>query len=113
MKPYKVIEETETYTVYEYTTLYVWILYIILTLMVFGYVISQPILIQIGGVSMVLFFLLVSLPYMKLGRIQRDAMARGTVEFSGSKWSFSNPLRVKIMKHRPENTEFLKELGKE
>jgi hypothetical protein len=51
-----------------------------------------------GTVLMSLYFLLVSTQYMGLNAKIKRAAKSSSVEMSGSKWSFSKPLRVKIRK---------------
>ncbi len=97
-KPYKVIEEAQNHTVYEYKTIYLWLLYAILGILGAGVLFGVEHLSAVGGGLMVLYFLCVSVPYRQLGKRQREAMTTGSVEITGSKWSFKNPLRVKIPK---------------
>lgn len=97
-KPYKVIEETQDHTVYEYKTIYLWILYAILGILGAGLLSGVEHLSAVGGGLMVLYFLCVSIPYRQLGKLQREVMATCSVEITGNKCSFTNPLQVKISK---------------
>lgn len=95
-KPYKEIERNEEFTVYECKTIYLWVLYLILAMLVFTYFTGSRILMLLGIVSMLFYFALVSTQYMVLSRKIKKAAREEAVEISGSKWSFQNPVRVKI-----------------
>ena len=98
LRPYRQVEETDDHMVYEFRTIYLYLLYGILGIIAVGYFASMPVLSIAGIVLMVLYFLLVSTQYMGFSaKIKRVAKA-SSVEISGSKWSFSSPLRVKIKK---------------
>jgi len=98
LRPYRQVEETDDHMVYELRTIYLYMLYGILVMIAVGYFASVPVLSSAGIVLMVMYFLLISTQYMGLsGKIKRAAKA-SSVEISGSKWSFSSPLRVKIKK---------------
>ena len=98
MHPYRVIKETETHVIYEYRTAYTWTLYAALIILVLGMTIpSEPITI-VGGFAIAAYFA------AKLGlgneattRIKK-AMQSNTVQISGNKSSFSNPLRIRVPK---------------
>ena len=96
LKPYTVFEETTEEITYELKTIYLWILYGILLVCVIGIAFKNTVVTTIGSISMVLFFFTVSLHYLKLGSITKQAAITGSVKISGSKWSFSNPLRITI-----------------
>ena len=98
LTPYRIVEENEDDVVYEFITIYVYVLYLILVFIVISFILKMRLLEGLGFVLMILYFLLVSIPYMKLGKKMKKAAAEATVEFSGSKWSFANPLRVRIKK---------------
>ena len=95
-KPYKEIESNEEFTIYEFKTVYLWTLYLIFAMLVFTYFTGSRILMLVGIASIFLYFALVSSQYMVLNRKMKKAAREATVEISGSKWSFQNPLRVKI-----------------
>jgi hypothetical protein len=98
LKPYRQVEETDEYVVYEFRTIYLHLLYAILAMIAVGYFASKDFLSITGTFLMLLYFLLVSTQYMGLnGKIKRATKACA-VEMSGSKWSLSCPLRVKIKK---------------
>lgn len=96
LKPYSIVEETSDEVTYEFKTIYLWILYGILAVGGIGLLLKEPVLGYVAGGCMLIYFLTVSLQYWKLGAITKKAAANGSVKYSGSKWSFSNPLRVTI-----------------
>ncbi|MHC4394508.1 MAG: hypothetical protein ACYS1A_02520 [Planctomycetota bacterium] len=95
-KPYKEIERTDEFTVYEFKTIYLWLLYLILAIIAMGYLADIMVLAIVGLISMFLYFAVVSTQYMSLNRKIKKATKEGAVEISGSKWSFQKPVRVKI-----------------
>jgi len=98
LKPYRQIEENEQYTIYEFKTVYLYAMYIFLITFLVGCLANIEALSISGGVLILLYFLLVSTQYMSLGKKIKRATRESSVEMSGSKWSFSNPLTVKIRK---------------
>jgi hypothetical protein len=98
MKPYKIVDEDETHITYEYRTAYTWTLYAALLVMVAGMVIPNDLLTFVGGALIALYFVAkVTLGNDVNSRI-RTAMQSNTVQLSGSKASFANPLRIKVPK---------------
>ena len=96
LKPYSVIEITREVVTYEFKTIYLWGLYGILVIGGFSIFFEENVLAMIAGGCMLTYFFAVSLPYRKLAAITKHAALTGTVKYSGSKWSFSNPLRITI-----------------
>ena len=95
-KPYKEIERNKEFTVYEFKTIFLWFLYLILASIAFGFFADIMTLAIVGGICMFFYFALVSTQYMGLNRKIKKASKEEAVEISGSKWSFQKPLRVKI-----------------
>ena len=102
LKPYSIVEETSDETTFEFKTIYLWLLYGILAVGGIGLFLKEPILGYVAGGCMLVYFLTVSLQYRKLGAMTKQAALNGSVKYSGSKWSFSNPLRVTIPKTNAE-----------
>ena len=98
LKPYRQVEENEQYTVYEFKTIYLYVMYTFLIMLLVGWLANIQPLSVCGGVLMMLYFLLVSTQYMGLSNRIKRAAKESSVEMSGSKWSFSNPLTVKTKK---------------
>ena len=97
-KPYRRIEESDEFIVYEFRTGFVYLLYAILLIIAFGYLTDQSVVSYTGLGLMVLYLCLVSTQYRTLSKRINRASAEAKVEYSGSKWSFANLLRAKIPK---------------
>ena len=97
-KPYRRIEESDEFIVYEFRTGFVYLLYAILLIIAFGYLTDQSVVSYTGLGLMVLYLCLVSTQYRTLSKRINRASAEAKVEYSGSKWSFANPLRAQIPK---------------
>ena len=97
-KPYRRIEESDEFIVYEFRTGFVYLLYAILLIIAFGYLTDQSVVSYTGLGLMVLYLCLVSTQYRTLSKRINRASAETKVEYSGSKWSFANPLRAQIPK---------------
>ena len=98
LKPYSIVEDTSAHTTFEFKTIYLWVLDGILAVGGIGLLLKEPILVYVAVSCMLVYFLTVSLQNRKLGAITKQAALNGSVKYSGSKWSFSNPLRVSIPK---------------
>ena len=97
-KLYRRIEESDEFIVYEFRTGFVYLLYAILLIIAFGYLTDQSVVSYTGLGLMVLYLCLVSTQYRTLSKRINRASAEAKVEYSGSKWSFANPLRAQIPK---------------
>ncbi|HKS58898.1 MAG TPA: hypothetical protein VJS12_26640 [Steroidobacteraceae bacterium] len=98
MNPYRIVEETATHVTYEYRTAYTWLLYAAAAVFVAGMA-SSIYAIEIAGMIMVvLYFVAKVLLGMKVNEKIRQAMASNAIQLSGSRSSFSNPLRIRIPK---------------
>lgn len=96
MKPYSIIEDSPQRTTYEYKAIYVWALYIILGFVALGIIQKENIILIPSLALMVLYTIFVSSQYIQIGKTTKEAMKHGSVEMTGSKWSFKAPLRVTI-----------------
>ena len=98
MKPYKIVEESETHITYEYRTAYTWTLYAALLVMVAGMLVPNEPLMLVGAVAIAAYFAAkLSLGSSVNAQIQK-AMKSNTVQLSGNKASFGNPLRIRVPK---------------
>ena len=95
-KPYAIVEESPDEITYEFKTIYLGILYVILVAGWLAFVRKNEILGMAAGGCMVFYFITVSLPYRRLGAITKRAAMSGSVRYSGSKWSFKKPLRITV-----------------
>jgi len=91
-KPYRLIEKTDAFVVYEFRTGFVYLLYAILLTISVGYFTQVNAVSYTGVGLMVLYLCTVSTQYRSLSK----KINQSTAEFSGSKWSFTNPLSVRI-----------------
>ena len=103
LEPYRQVEETDEYVVYEYKTVYLYVMYGLMALIWAAALAMSFVFLLVGTVLLSLYLLLVSTKHMRLWRIFRRAARASCVGLSGSKWSFSHPLRLKI------NREFIEE----
>jgi ABC-type bacteriocin/lantibiotic exporter with double-glycine peptidase domain len=96
MKPYRIVDESETHVTYEYRTAYTWALYVMLLIMVAGMVIPNDVLTIVGGAGIAIYFIAkLALGNEANNRI-REAMRSNAVQLSGSKASFRSPLRIRV-----------------
>ena len=95
-RPYRVVEESDEYIVYECKTIYVYLLYFFVVILAIGFAVEHDVMEWVGIVLLLLYFCLVSTQYMWLSRKMKRAALEFSVEFTGSKWSFAKPLRMKI-----------------
>jgi hypothetical protein len=98
MKPYRIVEESETHITYEYRTAYTWALYVLLLIMVAGMAMPNDVLTMVGGAGIAAHFIgRIVLGNEANTRIHK-AMQLSAVQLSGSKTSFENPMRIRIPK---------------
>jgi hypothetical protein len=97
-KPYEQVEDVGEFVVYEFKAGYLYAMYGILAIMILGFLTNTFALLIPGSIMMILYFLFVSIKYIKIRRIMKRAILPNSISVSGSKWSFSNPLRIKIRK---------------
>ena len=93
-KPYRLIEKTDAFVVYEFRTGFVYLLYAILLTIGLGYFTQVNAVSYTGMGLVVLYLCTVTTQYCNLSKkISQNTV---TVESSGSKWSFVNSLQVQI-----------------
>ena len=98
MSPYKVISEDATYITYEYRTAYTWFLYAALIILVAGMTLPNDAVAMAGGIVVAIYFVAkLALGSDATARIKK-AMQANSVQISGNKASFSNPLRIRVPK---------------
>ena len=96
IKAYTKTHEDDQKVVYQFNAISLWFLYISVALMISG--LLHPLLYLFGAILLSTYFLLVSLPALKINReINKYAKHMG-VKVIGSKWSFSNPLQFTLTK---------------
>lgn len=98
MNPYKVISEDATHVTYEYRSAYTWALYAALVVLFVGMTLPNDAITTVAGVVVMSYFVAkLALGREATARI-RKAMQSNSVEISGNKASFSNPLRIRVPK---------------
>lgn len=98
MRPYKVMDESETHITFEYRTAYTWTLYAILLIVFVGMVAPYEPLTLVGAIAVVAYFAAKLSFGSEVNARIRKAMQSNTVQISGNKASFGNPLRVRVPK---------------
>jgi hypothetical protein len=98
MSPYRVIEEDATHITYEYRTAYTWTLYAALVVLIVGMTIPNDAITVVAGIAIAAYFVAkLGLGTEATGRIKK-AMQSNSVQISGNKASFRNPLRIRVPK---------------
>jgi hypothetical protein len=96
LRPYKVIKETNEESIYEFRTVFLWLLCAIVALILVGFLLSIEPMWIIGFVALLLYCVLVITPCIKIDGRSKNAMKTGEIRLSGSLWSFRHPYRVTI-----------------
>jgi hypothetical protein len=98
MKPYKSISEDDTHVTYEYRSAYTWALYAALLALLIGVTLPNDAITLASAVVVAAYFVAkLGLGSEATGRIKK-AMQSNSVQISGNKASFSNPLRIRVPK---------------
>lgn len=98
IKAYTIVDESATHTTYQYSTVCSWWLYSTVALLFIGYLVPLIWLSVIAVASVFSYFAVVYFPALKIARRLKAATRNNSVQLSGSRWSFSDPLRVKMLK---------------
>ncbi len=96
IRAYKVIDETDSTTTYEYNSLCSYWLYTSAGLMCVGYVLELQWLLYPGFAFFAAYFAIVYFPALADARRIKAVLKTTEGKISGSRWSFSNPLRVTV-----------------
>ena len=99
LKPYLIFAESETSITYQYSTLYSWILLGLLVFMFVGIFLNNIALQSISAVLIVLYFSATLILGREVTNKIKHALKSGSVEVSGGKYSFSRPLKIKVVKN--------------
>ena len=98
LKPYKIIDESELNTTYQYNSLYSWVLLGLLVIVFLAVFFNHAVL-QFISSALIVFYFGIKLAFgIKINKIIKQALKSGSVEVSGNKYSFSNPIKVKVTK---------------
>jgi len=98
MNPYKLISEDDTHVTYEYRSAYTWALYAALAALVIGMAMSNDTVSIAAGIVVVAYFVAKLALGRETARRIRNAMKSNSVQISGNKASFANPLRIRVPK---------------
>jgi hypothetical protein len=96
MSPYKIIDENDSHVTYEYRTAYTWALYIAVIVFLLGALLVNDTIKWIGFIAMGMNLVLKLICGSRATTLIRKAMRSNTVQISGNKSSFSNPLRIRV-----------------
>ncbi len=97
MQIFKEISRTDTHVTYQYQSVYGWLMYGILAGWLGAIALDLPRWIEFAFVALILaYFVGVFLPSRPRNKEIQQAMRVGMVQMSGSRWSFSNPLNIKV-----------------
>ena len=96
MKTYIEIEANDEHILYQHNTLCGWWLYLSIVLMVIGFAPALSIIGSVGAASILIYAVVVFIPSWRVARVLRQAVFIKGVRYSGSRWSFANPLRISI-----------------
>lgn len=98
IRAYKKVEETDQTTTYEYNSVCGYWLYLTAVGMGVGYVFELPWVQYAGLAGLAGYFLIIYFPAVADARRIKSAIKINAGQISGSRWSFSNPLRITISK---------------
>jgi len=98
VSPIRMTDDGNDYVVFELKTTHLYLLYAILAIFCAGYLSKVSLLMAVGVGLFIFYLFLISPQYWALNRKIRRAAKKAFVETSGSKWSFSNPCRIRINK---------------
>lgn len=98
MNPYKLISEDATHVTYEYRSAYTWTLYAALVGLLIGMMLPNDAVSIAAGIVVVAYFVAKLALGSEATRRIKKAMQWNSVQISGNKASFSNPLRIRVPK---------------
>ena len=98
IRAYRVTERTDESITYEYNPICGYWLYSSVALLGLGYVLENRALEILGVVVLLPYFAIVYFPALSDARKIRAAIKANEARISGTRWSFSNPLRVTVPK---------------
>lgn len=98
IKTYKIIDETDTHITYQYNSTSTYWFYLSAVLVIAGFTSKVRLLMLISVFLFVLYLIVIYFPALEGKKMLRDARKNNTARFSGSRWSFSRPLTIQILK---------------
>lgn len=103
-KPYRVVDEDAGHVRFVYSPICTWWLYATIALMIAATVLEQKVFAYPAVASIALYMLFVTLPGFKVAAAIRAAAKSSEVRFTGSRWSFANPLTI-VVEKRADDSE--------
>lgn len=101
IKTYKILDETATHTTYQLNSVSIYWLYLSGMLTIIGYTSKVLLIFLFGAFLLVSYLVIIYFPALAVIKKVRAARQNNTARITGSQWSFSRPLTVKI----PKTTE--------
>ncbi len=98
MNPYKVVEEDNSHNKYQYLTGYTWFTNAILLVFMLSMLYPSDFLRLLGSISLAIYYVVTMVPGRAIKSKIGTATRTNSMQESGSKVSFSNPLKYKIPK---------------
>jgi dihydropteroate synthase len=98
MNPYRLISEDATHVTYEYRSAYTWTLYTALLALFIGMTLPNDAVSIAAGIAVAAYFIAKLALGSEATRRIKKAMQSNSVQISGNKASFSNPLRIRVPK---------------
>lgn len=95
---YSVVEEDEISTTYEYSTICTYWLYGSAAIWMAGYLMENQWVWMPGLVLIIGYIAVVLIPAARQAKQINASIKSQAAEISGSRWSFSKPLRIKVQK---------------
>ena len=98
IEAYKIVEDNDQRITYQYNSGLTWALFGSLAVGIFGIAINNIIPQALCGLSMLFYFYIGLTKIAPVSKKLRAAMREEALSMEGSKYSFSNPLRLTITK---------------
>jgi MFS superfamily sulfate permease-like transporter len=99
-RTFKIIEENEESTTYVYNTCHSWIFLIILLILMVG-IVSEIFIILVFGILLACAYIMKNIFIdQSINKKIRKAQKTSSVQISGNKYSFSNPLKIKVPRNK-------------
>ncbi len=97
-KPYTLTEDSESHLTYRYDPICSWWLYGTIAVMFLGIAAENLYLEGLAVASIFAYLILVTIPGLQTARMVKRAMRTSSVSMTGNRWSFGNPLTIRVLK---------------
>jgi hypothetical protein len=98
ISPYRIVDESGSAVTYEYRSAYTWTLYVILAVWAVGIAIPNDTVLAIAIAAALIYFIAKLALGARVTAQIKQATQAGGVQITGSRFSFSNPLRIRVPK---------------